>query len=107
MPGSEGVSVIQGKDDDVVLLALETALELGMSKLLACCERYIALNPCNNFMAPNAWQRVPSSSTLRIAICLSIAMNYARHDIRIVEVEDFPKPYDYVPSCQRFLEMAE
>ncbi len=52
MPGSEDVSVIQGKDDDVVLLALETASELGMSKLLACCERYIALKPCNNFMAP-------------------------------------------------------
>lgn len=36
-----------------------------------------------------------------------MAMNYARLDIRIVEVEDFRKPYEYVPSCQRLLEMAE
>lgn len=106
MPGSKGVSVVQDKDADAVVLALETASELGMSRLRACCERHIALNPCLKIMVPKVWQRVPTSSTLRIALCLSRAMNAAQVDYR--RSNKFrANPYEHVPSCQTFWEMAK
>ena len=106
--GSKSVSVIQDKDDDAVLLALDTASELGMSKLLACCERRMALKPCQDSMIPNLWQRLPISSTSRIASCLSMAMAAAFEDSGRKYGDPFTRLYyEYVPSCQRFWEMAK
>ena len=76
---------LQGKCAKQVLQLVDTAIQLDMPKLLACCESHIAAESGSKFDLLQLASHLPVSSALRISKGLRDAYlkcrSYLRHDV--------------------------
>ena len=110
----------QGKIAEDILQIMLTADRLNMPKILACCERHVAMDPANSMRTKAFWERIPACSSLRIAKGLEAAHGtYKAHAMSIIRSHK-GHPIDTqqaalnsvdleasIPPARHFFKMAE
>ena len=66
-------NVAQGRSPDFILQAMKIADRVSMPKTLACCERYVAIDPAKSMRTQAVWEHIPACSSVRITKGLDAA----------------------------------
>ena len=123
---------MQGSNPAAILRMMKTADTLHMPKILACCERHVAIDAAKSMRTKAFWEQMPACSSVRIARGLDAAYEdykaqattkirswiancpnyYNSHGMRsyIDDADAMVNDSELkvsVPSCKAFLKMTE
>ena len=105
-----------GMRPELFLQTMNTADRLNMPKLLACCERHVAIDPWGCMRTEDFWELMPACSSLRIARGLYAAYKKLHatpgsagkfHPTHLPSENAYIELRFFVPPSKAFLKMAE